>query len=99
MHFKAVLAHLKSKIFSVGQPVANIFCIELCRTHIFVLGPPLRSPKNNKNKPFINKYKRDGINFPSQNDDSEKTEKNATIALYVLYAKKEKNISSLCFKI
>ena len=43
-----------------------------------------RSPKNNKNKPFINKYKRDGKNFPSQNDDSKKFEKNC-------------NNCSLCF--
>ena len=44
-----------------------------------------------KIKPFTNKYKWEGINFLSQKDDSKKTEKNKrTIALNVLYAKKEK---------
>ena len=44
-----------------------------------------------KNKPFINKYKWEGINFPPEKDDWKKFEKNnATIALNVLYAKKEK---------
>ena len=42
MHFKTVLAHLKSKIFSVGQPWwPTFFHTETCWTHIFVLGPPL----------------------------------------------------------
>ena len=40
-------------------------------------------------KPFRNKYKWEGINFPSQKDDWEKIEKNnVKIALNVLYAKK-----------
>ena len=44
MHFKTVLAHLKSKIFSVGQPWwPTFFHTETCWTHIFVLGPPLLS--------------------------------------------------------
>ena len=44
MHFKTVLAQLKSKIFSVGQPWwPTFFHIETCWTHIFVLGPPLCS--------------------------------------------------------
>ena len=44
-----------------------------------------------KIKPFINKYKWEGINFPSEKDDWKKFEKNnVTIALNVLYAKKEK---------
>ena len=44
-----------------------------------------------KIKPFINKYKCEGINFPSEKDDWKKFEKNnVTIALNVLYAKKEK---------
>ena len=52
-----------------------------------------------KIKPFINKYKWEGLNFPSDKDDWKKFDKNnVTIALNVLYAKKEKNISSLCFK-
>ena len=52
-----------------------------------------------KVKPFINKYKWEGINFPSENNDWEKFEKNnQAIALIVLYAKKEKNISCICFK-
>ena len=42
-------------------------------------------------KPFINKYKWEGINFPSEKDDWKKFEKNkVTIAHNVLYAKKEK---------
>ena len=42
MHFKTVLAHLKSTVFSVGQPWwLTFFHIETCQTHIFVMGPPL----------------------------------------------------------
>ena len=52
-----------------------------------------------KIKPFINKYK-EGMYFPSERDNWKKIEKNnVTIALNVLYAKEEKNISCLCFKI
>ena len=41
--------------------------------------------------PFINKYKWDGINFPSEKDSWKTIEKNnVTIALNVLYAKKGK---------
>ena len=44
-----------------------------------------------KIEPFINKYNWGGINFPSEKDDWKKFEKNnVTIALNVLYAKKEK---------
>ena len=44
-----------------------------------------------KIKPFINKYNWEGINFPSERNDWKKFEKNnVTIALNVLYAKKEK---------
>ena len=44
-----------------------------------------------KNKPFINKYNWEGNNFPSEKDDWKKFEKkNATIAVNVLYAEKEK---------
>ena len=43
-----------------------------------------------KVKPFINKYNWEGINIPSEKDDWEKFEKNnVTIALNVLYTKKE----------
>ena len=43
-----------------------------------------------KVKPFINKYKWKGINFPSEKDDWKKIEKNnVTIAVNVLYVKKE----------
>ena len=53
-----------------------------------------------KIKPFINKHKWEEINFPSEKNDWKKIEKNnVTIALNVLYAKKEKNISCLGFKI
>ena len=39
------------------------------------------------------------MNFPSEKNDWNKSEKNnVTIALNVLYTKKEKNISCLCFK-
>ena len=44
--------------------------------------------KNKKNKLFINKYKWEGINFPSEKTHWKKIEKNnVTIALNVLYAK------------
>ena len=44
-----------------------------------------------KIKPFINKYGRGEIHFPSEEDDWKKLEKNnVTIALNVLYAKKGK---------
>ena len=47
MHFKTVLAHLKSKTFSVGQPWwPTFFHIETCWTHIFVLDPPLKPDDN-----------------------------------------------------
>ena len=45
-----------------------------------------------KIKPFINKCNWEGITFPSEKDDWKKSEKNVTIALNVLYAKKEKYI-------
>ena len=52
-----------------------------------------------KNKPFINKYNWEGINYTSEKNNWEKFQKNnVTIAFNVLYAKKEKNISCLCFK-
>ena len=58
-----------------------------------------RSNKNEKIKPFINKYNWGGINFPSEKDEWKKFGKNnVTMALNVLYAKKEKNISFLCLK-
>ena len=52
-----------------------------------------------KIKPFINKYSYYEINYPSEKDDWKIFEqKNVTIALNVLYAEKEKNISWFCFK-
>ena len=55
--------------------------------------------RTTKIKPFINKYNWEEINFTSGKDDWKKCEKNnLTIALNVLYAKKEKNISCLRFK-
>ena len=52
-----------------------------------------------KIKPFINKFELEGINFPSEKDDWKNLQKNnVAIALNVLYAKKEKNVSYLCFK-
>ena len=46
-----------------------------------------------KTKPFIVKYYLDGINYPSENDDWKKIEKNSlTITLNVLYGKKKKRI-------
>ena len=42
-----------------------------------------------KIKPFINKYDREGMNFPSRKDDLKKCGKNnVTIALNVLHAKR-----------
>ena len=50
-------------------------------------------------KPFINKYNWKERNFPSGKDDLMKLEKyNVTIALYIFYVKKERNICHLCFK-
>ena len=47
----------------------------------------------------MNKYKWEGINFPSEKEDGKKAQKNiVTIALNVLYAKKKKNMSCLHFK-
>ena len=44
-----------------------------------------------KIKPFIKKYNREGINYLLEKDDWKKFEKNnVTIALNVLYTKKEK---------
>ena len=52
-----------------------------------------------KIKTFINKSKWEGIKFPSNKDDWKKFDKNnLTIALNLLYAKKRKKISCLCFK-
>ena len=48
---------------------------------------------------FINKYSWEGINFPSERGYWKKFEKNnRTISLNVLYTKKEKKTSCLCFK-
>ena len=53
-----------------------------------------------KLKPFINIYKWEGIHFPSEKDDWKKFEKNnVTIALNVLYVKKEKYILIMFQKI
>ena len=42
-------------------------------------------------KPFINKYNREALNFPSEKNDRKNFEKNnVTISLNVLYANKEK---------
>ena len=44
-----------------------------------------------KIKPFISKYNWEGINYPSEKDEWKKIEKNnLTIALNILYTKKEK---------
>ena len=34
-----------------------------------------KDPKRTKNKPFINKYNWEGINYPSENDNWKKFEK------------------------
>ena len=55
--------------------------------------------RTTKIKPFINEYKLEGINFPSEKDDCKKFEENnVRIVLNVLHAKKEKNISCSCFE-
>ena len=44
-----------------------------------------------KTKPFINKYNREGKNFPSEKDDWKKIEKDSIAVVHnVLYAKKKK---------
>ena len=52
-----------------------------------------------KTKPSINKYNQEGINLPSEKNSWKTFEENdVTIALKILHAKKEKNISCLCLK-
>ena len=52
-----------------------------------------------KIKSFIDKYNWEGINYLSKKDYWKKIEiNNITIALQVLYTKKEKDIFCLCFK-
>ena len=52
-----------------------------------------------KFKPFINKYKWEGINFPSEKDNWKTFEKNnVTISVNLLYAKKEKIYSAYVSK-
>ena len=54
--------------------------------------------RTKKIKPFINKYNWEGINYLLEKDDWKKNDKNnVTIALNVLYTKKEK-IYPACFK-
>ena len=49
--------------------------------------------RKTKIKPFTSKYKWEGINYPSEKDGWNKFEKiNVTIALNLLYTKKEKYI-------
>ena len=49
------------------------------------------SERKTKMKPFINKYKWEGINVPSEKDDWKRFEKyNVTISLNVSYTKKQK---------
>ena len=60
----------------------------LCSSHIKLWRNPQRITKI---KPFTNKYKWEGINYPSEKGDCKKIEKNSvTIPFNVLYAKKEK---------
>ena len=57
------------------------------------------SERITKIKLFVNTSNWEGINFPSQENDWKKGEKNdLRIALNILYAKKEKNISCVCFQ-
>ena len=52
-----------------------------------------------KIKPFINRYKWEGTNFPSEKDDWKRLEKNnITIPLNVLYARKIKKHILLTFQ-
>ena len=52
-----------------------------------------------KIKHFIKIYDSEGINYSSVKDNWKRFEKNnRRIAVNVVYAKKEKNISCLCFK-
>ena len=56
------------------------------------------SERITKIKPFINKYNWKEKNFPLEKEDWKNFEKDyVTIALNVCCAKKEKNISFLCF--
>ena len=56
------------------------------------------SERTTKIRPFINKYKWEGMNFPLEKDDWKKFENNnVRIALNVLYATKM-YIFCLCFR-
>ena len=61
-----------------------------CNSRVRSLRNQSRFAKNYKIKPFINWYSWEGINFRSEKNDWKIFEKNnVTIALYILYAKKE----------
>ena len=62
-----------------------------CNCHIKLWRNKKDPQRITRIKPFINKYIWEEIHFPSGKDDWKKTEKNnVTIALNILYAKKEK---------
>ena len=62
-----------------------------CNSYIKSWRNKKRSKKITKIKALINKYNWEGKSFPSEKDDRQKLEKdNLTIAINVLYAKKEK---------
>ena len=67
-------------------------CFQYCCNSCVKLWRNKKDPQRIiKTKTFINKYYWEGINFPSEKDDWEKSDKNSvTIALNVLYAKTEK---------
>ena len=89
---------IKSNKKSINKKDSKCFqdAVTVALNHEEIKRDPQRITKI---KPFINKDNWEGINFPLEKDDWKKIEKNnVTIALNVLYVKKEKNISCLCFK-
>ena len=88
----------KETIISINKKYIKCFqyAVTIALNHEEIKKHPQRITKIT---PFINKYKPEGINFPSENNDWKKLEKNnVTITLSFLYAKKEKNVPCLCFK-
>ena len=57
-----------------------------------------KDPQTITIKPLLNNYNWEGIHLPSEKDWKKFKKNDVTVALNVLYAKKEKNISCLCFK-
>ena len=82
-----------------GSYIDSVDCIKT-KTQVKLWRNKKNPQRITKTKPFMNTYNWEGINYSSEKDDWKKFEKNnVTIAINVLYAKKEKIYAfSLCFK-